>query len=92
LGWKNWETFFMFWVQRRLGHISGMVRTARSSTVEVVAPDGTKSFWVVALPHSEAVGAVRKVIPTDHRAELSMQRFQSGHKLLQPGEVRKIEK
>jgi hypothetical protein len=70
-----------------------MVRIARSSTVEVVAPDGTKSFWVVALPHSEAVGAVRKVIPTDHKAELSMLRLQSSPKLdgLQSGEVRKIE-
>jgi hypothetical protein len=71
-----------------------MVRTARLSTVEVVAPDGTKSFWVVALPHSEAVRAVRKIIPTDHKAELSMLRLQSSPKLdgLRPGEIRKIEK
>jgi hypothetical protein len=38
-----------------------MVR--RVANVEVTSPDGTKSPWVVALPHSEAVAAVRKVIP-----------------------------
>ena len=46
-----------------------MVR--RVATVEVTSPDGTKSLWLVALPHSEAVAAVRMVISPDHIAELS---------------------
>jgi hypothetical protein len=63
------------------------------STVEVITPDGTESLWAVALPHSEAVAAVSKVIPPDHIAELSILRsLQSSAKLksLRPGEVRKI--
>ena len=69
-----------------------MVRLAISA-VEVITPDGTKSLWVAALPHSEAVAAVRKVIPPDHHAELSILRLRSSPKLagLRPGEVRKIE-
>jgi hypothetical protein len=61
--------------------------------VEVTAPDGTKSLWVVALSHSEAVAAVRRVIPPDHTAELSIQSLRNSPKLerLRPGEVRKIE-
>jgi hypothetical protein len=63
------------------------------STVEVITPDGIKSLWAVALPHREAVAAVRKVIPPDHIAELSILRsLHSSAKLrgLRPGEVRKI--
>ncbi len=62
-------------------------------TVEVSAPDGTKSLWAVALPHSEAVAAVRSVIPPDHVAELSIRRLRRSPRLdgLRPGEVRKIE-
>jgi hypothetical protein len=69
-----------------------MVRLA-IATVEVVAPDGTKSLWGVALPHREAVAAVRNVIPSDHTAELSIQSLRRSPKLerLRPGEVRKIE-
>ncbi len=69
-----------------------MVRTV-TPIVEVIAPDGTKSLWVVALPYSEAVAAVRSVIPPDHIAELSILRPQRSVKLydLEPGEVRKIE-
>jgi hypothetical protein len=69
-----------------------MVRLA-IPTVEVIAPDGSKTLWVVALPHREAVEAVRKVIPPDHAAELAGRRLQSSPKVarLQPGEVRKIE-
>ena len=73
-------------------HISGMVRLA-IPTVEVIAPDGTKSLWVVALPYTEAAAAVRKIIPHDHIAELAIRRLPSSPKLgrLRPGEVRKIE-
>jgi hypothetical protein len=60
------------------------------STVEVIAPDGTKSHWVVALPHSAAVAAVRKIIPPGHSAELSIRRFPAEG--LRPGEVRKVER
>ena len=60
-------------------------------TVEVVAPDGTKSFWVAALPHSEAVAAVRTLIPPDHAAELLILRVRHSQKGLSPGEVRKSE-
>jgi hypothetical protein len=68
-----------------------MVRLAISA-VEVITPDGTKSLWAVALPHSEAVAAVRKVIPPDHYAELSIRRVDRSRKLvgLRRGEVRKI--
>jgi hypothetical protein len=65
-----------------------MVRVALSA-VEVIAPDGVKSHWVVALPHRAAVAAVRRVIPTDHTAELSIRRFTGEG--LRPGEVREIE-
>jgi hypothetical protein len=70
-----------------------MVRFA-TSTVEVIAPDGTNSLWVVALPHSEAVAAVRKVIPSGHIAELSLRRLSRSQTSvdLSPGEVRKIER
>ena len=68
-----------------------MARLAKSA-VEVVAPDGTKSLWVAALAHSKAVAAVRKVIPPDHIAELSIQRLRRSPRLegLRPGEVRKV--
>jgi hypothetical protein len=65
-----------------------MVRLA-TSTVEVVAPDGAKSHWVVARPHSAAVAAVRQAIPNDHTAELSIRRFSGAG--LRPGELREIE-
>src|ERR1700752_5329684 len=68
--------------------ISAMVRFA-ISTVEVVAPDGIKSHWVVALPHRAAVAAVRQIIPPDHSAELSIRRFPAEG--LRPGEVREVE-
>lgn len=68
--------------------ISAMVRFAISA-VEVIAPDGIKSHWVVALPHHAAVAAVRQVIPPDHSAELSIRRFPAEG--LRPGELREIE-
>jgi hypothetical protein len=43
--------------------------------IEVTAPDGTKSFWVAYLrAHKDAVAAVKERIPSDHHAELSLQR------------------
>jgi hypothetical protein len=68
--------------------ISAMVRFA-ISTVEVIAPDGIKSHWVVALPHRAAVAAVRQIIPPDYSAELSIRRFPAEG--LHPGEVREVE-
>jgi hypothetical protein len=65
-----------------------MVRHA-ISTVEIIAPDGVKSHWVVALPHSAAVAAVRQVIPPDHSVELCIRRFPAEG--LRPGEVREVE-
>jgi hypothetical protein len=67
--------------------ISAMVRFA-ISTVEVIAPDGIKSHWVVALPHRAAVAAVRQVIPPGHSVELSIRRFPAEG--LRPGEVREV--
>ena len=69
-----------------------MVR--RVASVQVTSPDGTKSLWVVARPHSEAVAAVRTVIPPDHMAELSIRRLVVSQKKLdglRPSEIRKIE-
>jgi hypothetical protein len=69
-----------------------MARLAKPA-VEVVAPDGTKSLWVAALAHRDALAAVRKIIPPDHIAELSILRLRRSPKLegLRPGEVRKVE-
>jgi hypothetical protein len=36
------------------------------ATVEVTAPDGTKTLWVAGLPHSEAVAAVKKKSHSSH--------------------------
>jgi hypothetical protein len=58
------------WWRRRAALIFRMVRFA-IATVEVTAPDGTKTLWVAGLPHSEAVAAVKQVIPASHRAQLS---------------------
>lgn len=78
-----------------LVHNVGAVRMVRRvATVEVTSPDGSKSLWVVARPHSEAVAAVRTIIPPDHIAELSIRRLSGSRKKLEglrPGEVRKIE-
>jgi hypothetical protein len=56
-----------------------------------LAFDGTKSFWVVALPHTEAIAAVREVVPPDHIAELSIRSLRKSPKLegIRRGEVRK---
>jgi hypothetical protein len=70
-----------------------MVRVA-TPTVEVTAPDGTKSLWAVTLSHGEAVAAVRKMIPPDQKAELALRRVsRSTSKLdgLRAGEVRKLD-
>jgi hypothetical protein len=70
-----------------------MARVA-TPAVEVTAPDGTKSLWAAALSHSEAVAAVRKVIPSNHKAELSLRRVSRRSPKLDgivAGEVRKVE-
>jgi hypothetical protein len=70
-----------------------MVRIA-ISTVEVTSPDGTKTLWVAALPHNEAVAAVGKFNSPACVAELSILRsVQSSPKLkgIRAGEVRKID-
>lgn len=61
--------------------------------VEVTAPDGSKEFWVAAVPHKDAVAAVQKAIPAGYGAELSLRRLPFGPKLegLRAGEVRKVE-
>jgi hypothetical protein len=79
---------FKFLFSGRRNMISAMARFA-ISTVEVIAPDGVTSHWVVALPHCAAVAAVRRVIPPDHSAELSIRRFPVEG--IRPGEVREVE-
>ena len=43
--------------------------------VAVVAPDGSKEYWIAALEYKDAVAAVKKCIPADYRAELSILRL-----------------
>jgi hypothetical protein len=62
--------------------------------IEVTAPDGTKSFWVAYLrTHKDAVAAVKERIPSDHHAELSLQRVPRGLKFDRgrPGDVFRVE-
>jgi hypothetical protein len=69
-----------------------MARLA-TSTVEVTAPDGTKTLWTAGLSHSDAVAAVTKMIPADHKAELSLLRIsRSSPKLdgIRYGDIRKV--
>jgi hypothetical protein len=66
----------------------------RIPIVEVIAPDGTKSLWAaIAIPHGEAVAAVKKRIPKSHTAELSVRKFPSGTNLngARPGDVIQID-
>jgi hypothetical protein len=63
----------------------------RFATVAVVAPDGIKEFWIAALEYKDAVAAVRKCIPADYTAELSILRPNPKMKRLRPGEVRKVQ-
>jgi hypothetical protein len=59
--------------------------------VEVIAPDGSKSLWVAALPQDTAVAAVQRVIPENHVATLSSRRLTLSPRYgLRPGEVRKV--
>jgi hypothetical protein len=58
--------------------------------VEVTAPDGTKSFWVAySVSHREAVAAVKHLLPSTHRAELSGRRLPPGLKFdgARPGDL-----
>jgi hypothetical protein len=61
--------------------------------VEVIAPDGSKSFWVAAVGQNVAVDAVRKFVPSDHIAKFSGQRLPIDPVLgeIRRGEVRKVE-
>lgn len=92
------------WITAPLGNLSfdllerrciftRMVRIA-ISTVEVTSPNGTKTLWVAALPHNEAVAAVRRYFSPVHVVELSILRSSQRSpkvKGIRPGEVRKIE-
>ena len=62
------------------------------ATVAVTAPDGTKTLWVAGLPHSEAVAAVKRVIPATHAAELSFVSLSRSPLVadLTPGEIRHL--
>jgi len=64
------------------------------TTVEVTAPDGTKTLWVAGLPHSEAVAAVKGVIPATHAAELSFMSLSRSPLVadLAPGEIRRVKR
>jgi hypothetical protein len=47
--------------------------------VEVTAPDGTKSFWgAYAVPHRQAVAAVKAKLPHPYTVELSVRRLPPG--------------
>jgi hypothetical protein len=48
---------------------------------------------VAGLPHSEAVAAVKRVIPATHAAELSFVSLSRSHLVadLTPGEIRRID-
>jgi len=50
--------------------------------VEVTAPDGTKSLWAAfAVSHREALAQLKKMIPADHTAELSLRRLLRSQKV-----------
>jgi hypothetical protein len=68
-----------------------MAKNRWASMVEVTTPDGRREYWAAAVPCYNAVGAVRKMIPTDHVAELSLFRLPSKLERLSPGEVRKVD-
>ena len=66
----------------------------RNPLVEVTAPDGSKSLWAaIAIPHKEAVAAVKKMIPPGYIVELSVRKFPPGLKIdgVYPGNVIQIE-
>ena len=60
--------------------------------VEVTAPDGRMSLWVAVVEPPDAVAAVARVIPANHKAKLSMRRLSLGRKTdeLRHGEVRRV--
>jgi hypothetical protein len=74
-------------------HIWYMARVL-TPVVEVTAPDGTKSLWAAfAVSHTEALAAVKEMIPADHTAELSLRRLLRSQKVegLRPGEVCRLD-
>jgi hypothetical protein len=58
--------------------------------VEVTAPDGRREYWAAAAPYPDAIEAVRKLIPADHRAERTFRRPPSTLKRFHFGEVRNM--
>jgi hypothetical protein len=68
-----------------------MANNRLASMVEVTTPDGRREYWAAAVPCHDAIDAVRKMIPADHVAELSLFRLPSKLGLLRRGEVRKVQ-
>jgi hypothetical protein len=60
--------------------------------VEVIAPDGSKSFWAAAVGQKFAVKVVQMFVPPDHIAKFSGQRLPVDPVLegIRRGEVRKV--
>jgi hypothetical protein len=67
-----------------------MANIRPASMVEVTTPDGRREYWAAGVPYRDAIEAVRKMIPADHVAELSLFRLPSKLGRLHPGEVRKL--
>ena len=68
-----------------------MAKNRGASIVEVTTPDGRREYWAAAVPYHKAIEAVRKMIPADHVAELSLFRLPLKLERLSPGEVRKVD-
>ena len=60
--------------------------------VEVIAPNGRKSFWVAAVSADKAVWAVAMMLPANYAATLSRLRITLNRKsdALRPGDVRRV--
>jgi hypothetical protein len=72
-----------------------MIRRVGMPRVEVVAPDGSREIWVVAVEHSKALDAVKRKLPLGYTARLvSGSEYQrtSRMKGLHYGQMRKIER
>jgi hypothetical protein len=61
--------------------------------VEVIAPDGSKSFWAAAVGQKVAVEVVLKFVPSGHTAKFSGRRLPVDPALggIRRGDVRKVE-
>ena len=60
--------------------------------VEVIAPNGRKSFWVAAVAADKAVQAVAMILPANYAATLSRLRLTLNRKSVafRPGDVRRV--